>query len=109
MDDRDKILPENGTKNENFEGIPGETVEQKTKENTSTEYRRLKPLFGIGLIALGMFVLLRVYMAIFEGFIGVTLPPVLAIFGFVLVASMVLAAVNRLAKEKKVGALDGVR
>ncbi|MBN1293300.1 MAG: PspC domain-containing protein [Candidatus Latescibacteria bacterium] len=95
--------------NEKFEGIPGATGDEKPEKNTPAERRRLKPLLGIGLVTLGMFVMLRVYMTIFESFIGVTMPSVLVIFGLLLVATMVLAAVNRFTREKNMGVLNGIQ
>lgn len=88
---------------EQFDGLPdiNENQEKSGKE-MSSERRKMTPLFGIGMLALGVFIALRMYMGVLESFVGIAIPPTLVIFGVVAVASIMTGAVIKLSAEKRV-------
>ena len=87
---------------EQFDGLPdiNENQEKSGKE-VSSERRKMTPLFGIGMLALGVFIALRMYMGILEGFMGLAIPTTFVIFGVVAVASIITGAVIKLSAGKR--------
>lgn len=82
-----------------FSEIPD--IDEKSESDTSSERRKINPLFGTGAVILGVFALLWIYMYVIESFTAISLPPVLVIFCLSAVAGIIVVAFKETAFVKQ--------